>query len=47
MPMRIVARLLTCVALAAIAAGCLPIGVKGTSLPYAATDSTAVAALTR
>jgi hypothetical protein len=41
MPMKAVACMLTCVALAAIAAACVPIGVKGTSLPYSATNTTA------
>jgi len=35
MPMRAAARVLTIAAACAIAAACVPIGVKGTTLPYA------------
>lgn len=41
--MRAVIRVLTVAAVAAIAAACVPIGVKSTSLPYAAHDSPAIA----
>jgi hypothetical protein len=39
--MRTLARLTICVALVAIATACVPIGVKGTSLPYASSVAAA------
>jgi hypothetical protein len=39
--MRTLVRLTMCIALVAIATACVPIGVKGTSLPYASNGAPA------